>query len=140
VDGGEGRVGGVRHPLVDELVSVPVEPPLRGHGGLVEVVALVAALARLDEHDGAAEALVVRAGERHAGGARATRRAAAAVPAHAAVVGPVQAGAPAAGVGQAVGLGRLVGAGALPSFLQTGGERGFSCESSATFVVQVNIF
>jgi len=98
-----------------------VEPPLRGHGGLVEVVALVAAPARLDEHDGAAEALAVWAGERHAGGARATRRAAAAVPAHAAVVEPVLAGAPAAGLGQAVGFGGLCGRGST-SFLQRDGE------------------
>lgn len=109
-------------PLVDELVRVSVEPPLRRHGGLVEVVALVAALAGLDEHHGPAEALAVGAGEGHAGGARATRRAAAAVPAHAAVVGPVQAGAPAARVGQAVGLRGLVGAGALPSFLDGDGH------------------
>lgn len=59
-------------PLVDELVCVSVEPSLRRHGGLVEVVALVAALAGLDEHHGPVEAFAVRAGEGHAGCARAT--------------------------------------------------------------------
>lgn len=59
-------------PLVDELVCVSVEPSLRRHGSLVEVVALVAALAGLDEHHGPVEALTVRAGEGHAGCARAT--------------------------------------------------------------------
>lgn len=104
-------------PLVEELVCVTVEPSLWRHGGLVEVVALIAALAGLDEHHGPVEAFTVRAGEGHAGGARATGGAAAAVPAHAAVVGPVEASAPAAGVGQAVRLRGLVGTGALPSFL-----------------------
>lgn len=59
-------------PLVDELVCVSVEPSLRRHGSLVEVVALVAALAGLDEHHGPVEALAVGAGEGHAGCARAT--------------------------------------------------------------------
>lgn len=104
-------------PLVLELVRVAVEPPLRRHGGLVQVVALVAALAGLDEHHGPAEALAVRTGEGHAGRASAAWRAAAAVPAHAAVVGPVEAGAPAAGVGQTVGLRGLVGTRALPPSL-----------------------
>lgn len=91
--------------LVNELVRVPVEPPLlRRHGGLVEVVALVAALARLDEHDGPAETLAIRAGKGHRGSACAPWPATAAVPAHAAVVGPVQSGAPAARVGQSVWL------------------------------------
>lgn len=106
-------------------MRVPVEPPLlRRHGGLVEVVALVAALARLDEHDGPAEALAVRAGKGHGGGARAPRPAAAAVAAHAAVVGPVQPGAPAASVGQSVRLRGFVRTGALPSSLCVGGEGG----------------
>lgn len=59
-------------PLVDELVCVSVEPTLWRHGGLVEMVALVAALAGLDEHHGPAEAFAVGAGEAHAGGASAT--------------------------------------------------------------------
>lgn len=116
-------------PLVDELVCVSVEPSLRRHGGLVEMVALVAALAGLDEHHGPVEAFAVGAGEGDAGGACTTGRAAAAVPAHAAVVGPVQASAPAAGVGQAVWFRRLVGTRALSSFLWRENERKneFSC-------------
>lgn len=110
--------------LVNELVRVSVEPQLRGHGRLVEMVTLVAALARLDEHDRSGEAFAVGAGEGDGGGARATRPAAAAVSAHSAVVGPVQASAPAAGVGQTVRLGGLVGSGALPSFLWRHGVKG----------------
>lgn len=120
-----GKSGVGTSALVNELVRVPVEPSLlRRHGGLVEVVALVAALARLDEHDGPAEALAVRAGEGHGGGARAPRPAAAAVPADAAVVGPVQSGAPAACVGQSVRLRGFVRARALPSSLCVTGEEG----------------
>lgn len=59
-------------PLVDEFVRVSVEPSLRRHGGLVEVVALVAALTGLDEHHRPVEALAIRAGEGHAGSACAT--------------------------------------------------------------------
>lgn len=110
------QVEGVK-PLVDEFVRVPVQPPLGGHGGLVEMVALAAALARLDEHHRPVEAFAIRAGEGHAGRARSAGRAAAAVPAHATVVGPVEASAPAAGVGQAVGFRGLMGARALPSSL-----------------------
>lgn len=58
--------------LVDEFVCVSVEPSLRRHGGLIEVVALVTALAGLDEHHGPVEAFAIRAGEGHAGGACAT--------------------------------------------------------------------
>lgn len=79
-------------------MHVPVEPALRRERGLVQVLALVAALAGLDEHDGLLEALTVRAGEDHGRGAGAARGAAAAVPAHAAVVGPVEASAAAARV------------------------------------------
>lgn len=117
------RGGWGRAPLVLELVGVPVEPLLWGQRGLVQVVALVAALAGLDEHHGSVEAPAVGAGEGHGGRAGAAGGAAAAVPAHAAVVGPVQAGAPAAGVGQAVRLRGLVGTGTLPSFLWTQEER-----------------
>lgn len=60
-------------PLVFELVDVPVEPLLRLHGGLVEVVALITALTGLDEHDGPVEALSIGAGEGHVCCARATR-------------------------------------------------------------------
>lgn len=104
-------------PLVNELMCVPVEPSLWGHGGLIKMVALIAALAGLDEHDGSVEALAVGAGEGHAGGACAAGRAAAAIPAYATVVGPVQTSAPAASIGQAVRLRGLVGTRALPSFL-----------------------
>lgn len=107
-----------RSALVKELVRVPVEPPLlRWHGSLVQVVALVTALARLDEHDGPAEALTIRAGKGHRGGACAPRPAATAVPAHTTVVGPVQSGAPAARVGQSVRLWGFVRTRALPSSL-----------------------
>lgn len=58
--------------LVHELVRVSVEPSLWGHGGLVEVVALIAALAGLDEHHGPVEAFAIRAGKSDAGGAGAT--------------------------------------------------------------------
>lgn len=60
------------------------------------MIALVAALAGLDEHDRFLEALAVGAGEHHGRGASAARRAAAAVATHAAVVGLVETGAAAA--------------------------------------------
>lgn len=53
-------------------MCVSIEPSLRRHGGLIEVVALVTALAGLDEHHGPVEAFSIRAGEVHVGGARAT--------------------------------------------------------------------
>lgn len=84
--------------LVDELVRVSVEPALWRERGFVQVIAPVAALAGLDEHDGLLEALAVRAGEDHGRGASATRGAAAAVAAHATVVGPIETSAAAAGV------------------------------------------
>lgn len=59
-------------PLVHELVRVSVEPSLWRHGRLVEMVALVAALAGLDEHHGPVEAFAVGAGEGHAGRTCAT--------------------------------------------------------------------
>lgn len=98
-------------------MCVSVEPSLWWHGGLVKVVALIAALAGLDEHHRPVEAFAIRASEGDAGGARATGRAAPAIPANTTVVGPVQAGAPAAGVGQTVWLRGLMGTRALPSFL-----------------------
>lgn len=58
--------------LVHELVRVSIEPSLWGHGSLVEVVALIAALAGLDEHHGPVEAFAIRAGESDACGAGAT--------------------------------------------------------------------
>lgn len=103
--------------LVLEFVNVSVEPELWGHHRLVQMVALITALAGLDEHDGSTEKVPVGAGEGHAGCARATRGAAAAVPAHPAVVGPVQASTSAASVGQAMRLWGLVCTRALPSFL-----------------------
>lgn len=75
---------------VDELVCVSVEPALWRERGFVQVIALVTALAGLDEHDGFLEALAVRTGEHHRRGAGAARRAAAVVTTHAAVVGPVE--------------------------------------------------
>ncbi len=59
-------------PLVNELVCVSVEPSLWWHGSLVEMVALVAALAGLDEHYGPVEAFSIRAGEGHISSACAT--------------------------------------------------------------------
>lgn len=53
-------------------MCVSVEPSLWRHGGLVEMVALVAALAGLDEHHGPVEAFAIRAGEGHAGSACTT--------------------------------------------------------------------
>lgn len=58
--------------LVNELVCVSVEPSLWRHGCLVEMIALVAALAGLDEHHGPVEALAIRADEGHAGSACTT--------------------------------------------------------------------
>lgn len=106
-------------PLVIEFVRVPIEPQLWGHYGLVEMVALVAALARLDEHHGPAEAFAVRAGKGHVSCAGATWRAAAAVPAYSTVVGPIEASAPTASIWQTMWLWGLMGARALPSFLWT---------------------
>lgn len=76
-------------PLVNELVCVSIEPSLWRHGSLIEIVALIAALAGLDEHHRPVEAFTVGAGKGHAGRACTTGRAAAAVSAHATVVGPV---------------------------------------------------
>lgn len=61
----KGRICTEARRLVHELVSVSVEPALRRERGFVEVVALVTALAGLDEHDGLLEALAVGAGEDH---------------------------------------------------------------------------
>lgn len=90
-------------------MCVTVEPALGWEGGLVEVAALVTALAGLHEHDGPLKALAVRAGEAHRGSARAAWRAAAPVLTHSAVVGPVETDAPAASVVQAQGLWGLLG-------------------------------
>lgn len=86
------------------------------------MVALVAALARLDEHHGPAEAFAVRASKGHVSCAGATWRAAAAVPAYSTVVGPIQASAPTAGIRQTMWLWGLMGARALPSFLDRDGH------------------
>lgn len=59
-------------PLVNELVRVSVEPSLWRHGSLVEMVALVAALAGLDEHHRPVEAFAIRAGKGHTGSACTT--------------------------------------------------------------------
>lgn len=59
--------------LVDELVCVSIEPALRCERGFIQVVALVAALARLDEHYSFLEALTVWAGEGYGRGAGAAR-------------------------------------------------------------------
>lgn len=82
--------------LINELVRVSVEPPLRGHGCFIQVVALVAALTGLDEHDRPVEALSIRTGEGHRGSAGAAGGAAAAVPTHTTVVWSVKTGTPAA--------------------------------------------
>lgn len=77
-------------------MRVSVEPALRRERGFVEVVTLVTAFTGLDEHDGLLETLAIGAGEDHGRGAGAARGAAAAVPTHAAVVGPVETSAAAA--------------------------------------------
>lgn len=105
--------------LVFELVRISIEPLLGRHGRLVEVVALVAALAGLDEHHRPAEVISMGADKGHRGCACATRGAATAILADSAVVGSVQAGAPAARIGQTVRLWGLVGTRALPSSLWT---------------------
>lgn len=103
-------------------MHVSIQPPLRGHGCLVQVVALVAALAGLDEHHRPVEALAVRAGECHRGSACASGRAAATVPTHATVVGSIQTSAPTASVGQTVRLRGFVSSGTFPSFLDGHGQ------------------
>lgn len=107
----------LRGTLVCELVCVSVEPLLGREGNLVQMTTLITALAGLHEHDGVVEALSLRAGKGHGGGACAAGRAAAAVHTHAAVVGPVETRAAAASIGQTQGLWGLVGTGALPPFL-----------------------
>ena len=94
-------------------MCVSVHPLLRGQGHFVEVAAVVAAFTRLDEHGRPLEALAVWADKGHGYGARASRRAAASVRTHAAVVWPVEADAHTLSVGQAGGLWGLVGRGAL---------------------------
>lgn len=84
--------------LIDELVRVSVEPPLGGHGCLIQMVALVAALTGLDEHDRPVEALSIRTRKGHRSGASATRGAAAPVPTHTTVVRSIKTGAPTASV------------------------------------------
>ena len=103
--------------LVGELVCVSVEPLLGREGSLVQMTALITALAGMHEHDGVVEALTIRAGKGHGGGACVSGRAAAAVHTYAAVVGPVETHAAAASIGQTQGLWGLVGTGALPPFL-----------------------
>lgn len=98
-------------------MRVSVHPLLRREGHFVEVAAVVATFARLDEHGRPLEALAVLADEGDGHGACAARRAAPAVRAHAAVVGPVEADAHAVSVGQADGLGGFLGRGALLPFL-----------------------
>lgn len=111
-----------RHPpsvrlLVDVLVRVSVHPPLgRLQRRFVqEPAVLLAASARLHEHDGALHdtdlitattvaEVAVAAAEGDQEGAGAAGLAASAIHAGAAVSGPVQAQAPAAGVGEAHGL------------------------------------
>lgn len=68
----ECRWGGVV-PLVLELVCVSVEPPLWRHRSLVEMVALIAALAGLDEHHRPVKTFAIGAGEGHTGCACAAR-------------------------------------------------------------------
>lgn len=82
--------------LINKLMRVSIEPPLGGHGCLIQVVALVAAFTGLDEHDRPVEALSIRAGKGHRGGASAAGGAAAAILTHTAVVWSVKTGAPAA--------------------------------------------
>lgn len=69
----EGMLWGGVVPLVLELVRVSVEPPLWRHGSLVQMVALIAALAGLDKHHRPVKALTVRAGKGHAGCASTAR-------------------------------------------------------------------
>lgn len=109
-------IGGIV-PLVHELVCVSIEPSLRRHGSLIQVVALVAALAGLDEHHRPVEPFAIRAGEGDGGGACTAGGAAAAIPAYTAVVGPIQASAPASSIRQPVWFRGLMGTRALSSFL-----------------------
>lgn len=99
--------------LVYEFMCVSVHPVLRRERHFVEVAAVVAAFARLDEHGRPLEALAVRADEGHGYRARATWRAAPSVRTQTAVVGPVEADAHTLSVGQADGLRGFLGRGAL---------------------------
>lgn len=94
-------------------MRVSVQPLLGREGHFVEVAAVVAAFTRLDEHGRPPEALAVWADKGHGRGARAARRAAPPVRAHAAVVWSVETDARASPVGQADGLCGLLGRGAL---------------------------
>lgn len=72
-------------------MCVSIHPVLWWQGHFVEMAAFLATLARLDEHGVSLETLAIRAHKSHRNGARATRRAAAAIRTHAAVIGPVEA-------------------------------------------------
>lgn len=98
--------------LVYVLVCVAIHPVLRGEGHFVEVAAVLAAFAGLDEHGRPLEALSIRAHEAYGHSARAAWRAASTVRAHAAVVGPIETDTHAFPVGQVEWLGGFLGRGA----------------------------
>lgn len=108
--------------LVYELVCVSVHPVLRGEGHFIEVAAVVAAFTGLYKHGGPLEALAVRAHKGHGNGARAAWRAAPAVRAHTAVVGPVEADTHTLSVRQVDGFWGFLGWGAGLSFLGRDGQ------------------
>lgn len=95
-----------------------VEEPVEGKGCLVGVRAAVAAPAGLDHHDVLGKRLPVLAAEAHLHGPRLLRRAAAAVHAGAAVLGPVLLHAGAAGVSELDRLGGFPGLAASLALFQ----------------------
>lgn len=103
--------------LVPKFVNV-VEEPVEGKGCLVGVRAAVAAPAGLDHHDVLGKRLPVLAAEAHLHGPRLLRRAAAAVHAGAAVLGPVLLHAGAAGVSELDRLGGFPGLAASLALFQ----------------------
>lgn len=105
-------------PSVGGGARVSKHPSLWRRGHFIQVTAVPAAMAGLDEHGGPPEALPIRAEEGHGHGAGAARQAAAPVRANAAVVGPVGAHAHALPVGQVDGMGGLLGWRAAPAFLR----------------------
>lgn len=98
-------------------MGVSVHPELWGEGHFIQVVAVVVAFTRLDEHGRLLKVLAVRTHKSHGHGACAPRRAAPAVCTHATVVRAVETDARTVPVGQMEGARGPLSRGAAFTFL-----------------------